>query len=144
MRLACEYPCRHRQISRWSARLYAAMPWRKCRQVNERRGTGFISKGCGCNIAITPTTPGSLHSKKRKKGHGICPSISGPLNASLIKSMFLTQRRGQDYVLNGVVQCDFCLASALWQFAALIGARRPDLGEEVPVAIAMEYQFGFL
>jgi hypothetical protein len=52
----------------------------------------------------------------------------------------LTQCRGQDHILNGVVLCNFSLTAALWQFLALLVSCPPDLGQEVLGAVAVEHQ----
>ena len=54
-----------------------------------------------------------------------------PLSQLFPQVDVLTQRRGQNHILDGVVLCDFSLTAALWQFLALLVSCRPDLSQEV-------------
>jgi hypothetical protein len=95
------------------------------------------------NIAITLIDHSErLGSLEMKKGHGMCPSLFQDAQERQLFPQVdaLTQCRDQDHILNGVVLCDFSLTAALWQFLALIVSCRPDLGQEVLRAVAVEHE----
>src|SRR5437660_410529 len=58
------------------------------------------------------------------------------------KSANLTQCRNQHYFLQRVIPCHFGFPATRRKFVTRVVSRHPDLGQEIPVSVAMENQLG--